>query len=122
MLFRSTYSGKAINKLNRTFNVEVHLNPKDGEFHPNQICILKIADYSSPKAFVVPVGTVQKSADGEFVYVAAQEGGKTLAKRKTVASGITYNGMTEIKSGLSEGDQVITLGYQNVIDGDPVKL
>ncbi|MCX6274241.1 MAG: efflux RND transporter periplasmic adaptor subunit [Bacteroidetes bacterium] len=117
-----TYSGQAINKLNRTFNVEVRLSPKDGNFHPNQICILKIADYTSAKAFVVPVGAVQKSSDGEFVFVTAEENGKTVAKRKTVESGITYNGMTEIKSGLIAGDQVITLGYQNVIDGDPVKL
>src|SRR5678815_820950 len=27
-----SYSGRAINSLNRTFNVEVRLNPKDGEF------------------------------------------------------------------------------------------
>ena len=117
-----SYSGQAINKLNRTFNVEVRLDPKDGDFHPNQVCVLKIADYTSPKAFIVPVGAVQKSSDGEFVYVAETENGKTVAKRKTVESGITYNGLTEIKGGLAPGDQVITLGYQNVIDGDPINL
>ena len=117
-----SYAGQAINKLNRTFNVEVRLNPKDGDFHPNQVCVLKIADYSSSKALVVPVGAVQKSSDGEFVYVTANENGKMIAKRKIVESGITYNGMTEIKGGLTTGDQVITLGYQNVIEGDPIKL
>jgi len=117
-----TYSGQAINRLNRTFNVEVKLNPNDGNFHPNQVCVLKIADYSSPSAFVVPVGAVQKSSEGEFVYVTSTERGSMIAKRKQVEPGITYNGMTEIKSGLTAGDQVITLGYQNVIDGDPVKL
>ncbi|CAN5414482.1 efflux RND transporter periplasmic adaptor subunit [soil metagenome] len=117
-----SYAGQAINKLNRTFNVEVRLTPKDGNFHPNQVCILKIADYTSNNAMVVPVGAVQKSSDGEFVYVTSTENGQTVAKRKTVEAGITYNGMTEIKGGLSAGDQVITLGYQNVIEGDPVKL
>jgi len=117
-----TYSGQAINKLNRTFNVEVRLDPKDGNFHPNQVCVLKIADYSSASAFVVPVGAVQKSSEGEFVYVTSTEKGMTIAKRKEVEPGITYNGMTEIKNGLTAGDQVITLGYQNVIEGDPVKL
>lgn len=117
-----SYAGQAINKLNRTFNVEVRLNPKDGNFHPNQVCVLKIADYSTLKALVVPVGAVQKSSDGEFVFIASSENGKTVAKRKTVQSGITYNGLTEIKSGLTPGDKVITLGYQNVVEGDPVKL
>jgi membrane fusion protein (multidrug efflux system) len=117
-----TYSGQAINRLNRTFNVEVRLSPSDGSFHPNQVCVLKIADYSSPAAFVVPVGAVQKSSEGEFVYVTSTEKGTMVAKRKEVQPGITYNGMTEIKSGLAAGDQVITLGYQNVIEGDPIKL
>jgi membrane fusion protein, multidrug efflux system len=117
-----SYSGRAINPLNRTFNVEVRLNPKDGEFHPNQVAVLKIADYSAPNVFVVPVGAVQKSTDGEFVYIAADEKGKTIAKRKIVASGMTYNGLAEIRSGLAPGDKVITIGYQNVIEGDPIKL
>ena len=118
---RLTYSGQAINRLNRTFNVEVRLAPKDGDFHPNQVAVLKIADYSS-KTYTVPVGAVQKSSDGEFVYVAETENGKTVAKRKTVTSGLTYNGLTEIKNGLAEGDHVITNGYQSVVEGDQVKI
>jgi membrane fusion protein (multidrug efflux system) len=116
-----TYSGQAINRLNRTFNVEVRLTPNQGTFHPNQVAILKIADYTS-KAYTVPVGAVQKSSDGEFVYVAANENGKTIAKRKIVTSGLTYNGVAEIKNGLAEGDKVITNGYQNVVEGDIIKI
>ncbi|MBK5285384.1 MAG: efflux RND transporter periplasmic adaptor subunit [Bacteroidia bacterium] len=116
------YSGQAINALNRTFNVEVRLSPKDGEFHPNQVAVLKIADYTAPNVFVVPVGTVQKSTEGEFVYIASNVNGKTVAKRKTVSSGMTYNGISEIRSGLASGDKVITTGYQNVIEGDLIKL
>ncbi len=117
-----SYSGQAINPLNRTFNVEVRLNPKDGEYHPNQVAVLKIVDYTAPNVFVVPVGALQKSTDGEFVYVASEEKGKTLARRKIVSSGMTYNGLVEIKSGLASGDKVITIGYQNVVEGDLIKL
>lgn len=117
-----SYSGQAINSLNRTFNVEVRLTPKDGEFHPNQVAVLKIADYTATNVYVVPVGAVQKSTDGEFVYVAGNENGKSVAKRKTVTSGMTYNGFAEIKSGIVPGDKVITIGYQNVIEGDLIKL
>jgi len=116
-----TYAGQAINRLNRTFNVEVRLAPKDGNFHPNQVVVLKIADYTS-NAYTVPVGALQKSSDGEFVYVTSSEGGKNVVKRKTVTSGMTYNGITEIKNGLSDGDRVITNGYQNVVEGDLVKI
>ncbi len=116
------YSGQAINSLNRTFNVEVRLNPKDGIYHPNMVAVLKIVDYTSPKAFVLPLASVQKSSDGEFVYVTVQENGKEIAKRKTVKTGIIYNGMAEIKSGLDQGDKVITIGFQNIIEGDAIKL
>ena len=116
------YSGQAINALNRTFNVEVRLNPKEGNFNPNMVAVLKIVDYTSPKAFTVPVGSIQKSSDGEFVYVATSENGKTFARRKKVSSGMTYNGITEITAGLSEGDKVITFGYQSIIDGDIIRL
>ena len=99
-----------------------HWEARDGEFHPNQVAVLKIADYSAPNVFVVPVGAVQKSSDGEFIYVASTENGKTVAKRKTITSGMTYNGMAEIRSGLSQGDKVITVGYQNVIEGELIKI
>jgi len=116
------YSGQAINPLNRTFNVEIRLDSKAGEFHPNQVAILKIADYTSSNVYVVPVGAVQKSSDGEFVYVASTQNGKTIAKRKTVTSGLTYNGFAEIRTGLEPGDKVITVGYQNVIEGDLISI
>jgi RND family efflux transporter MFP subunit len=116
-----SYSGQVINKLNRTFNVEVHIDSKETNIHPNQVVVLKIADYSS-STFIVPVGAIQKSSDGEFVYIASNENGKTIAKRKVVTSGFTYNGLAEIKNGISEGDRIITNGYQNVVEGDPIKL
>jgi membrane fusion protein, multidrug efflux system len=116
------YSGQAINPLNRTFNVEIRLDPKDGVFHPNQVAVLKIADYVSNDVFVLPFESVQKSSDGEFVYVAQSANGKTVARRKTVTSGKIYNGVTEILSGLSPGDKVITTGFQSVVDGDLIKI
>jgi membrane fusion protein, multidrug efflux system len=117
-----SYSGRAINSLNRTFNVEVNILPKDGEYFPNQVAVLKIADYSADSSFVVPIGAVQRSSDTQYVYVVENEKGKNVAKRKTVSAGMTYNGLAEIKSGLAPGDKVITTGFQNVIEGDIVKL
>lgn len=116
------YSGQAINPLNRTFNVEIRLDANDGVFHPNQVAVLKIADYTSTNVFILPYESVQKSSDGEFVYVAQTENGKTVAKRKIVTSGKIYNGVTEILTGLTEGDQVITTGFQSVVEGDFIKI
>lgn len=114
------YAGKAINRLNRTFNVEIRLDDKNGEFRPNMVTVLKIVDYTNPSAFVLPVAAIQKSSDAEFVYVASKEGNKTIARKKKVVSGSTYNGNSEIKEGLNDGDLVITTGYQSILDGDVI--
>lgn len=117
-----SYAGRAINKLNRTFNVEVRLTPKDGEFNPNMIAVLKIADYKNAGAYTVPVGAVMKSSEGEFVFVAMSEGKNTVATRKVVTTGMSYNGTIEIKGGLSDGDKVVTTGFQNLVEGDLISL
>lgn len=116
------YSGNRIDPINRTFNVEVRLKDKSTDVRPNMIAIMKIADYTDSTAFVLPVGAIQKSSDGEFVYVATQEKGQLVVKRKTVKSGMIYNGFTEITAGLVSGDKVITNGQQSVIEGDLIKL
>jgi len=116
------YSGSAINNVNRTFNVEVRLNTKDGVFHPNMICVLKIIDYTAPQAMVVPVKTIQNSSDGNYVFIASAENGKVVAKRQTVKPGVSYNGMTEIREGLKQGDKVITVGYADLVEGEEIKF
>ena len=116
-----TYAGKVINRLNRTFNVEVILKDNTGTYRPNMVAVLKIVDYSSPNAFIIPIAAVQKSGEGEFVYIVEVVGKSAIAKRRMVNIGMNYNGQTEITSGLQEGDQVITTGYQSVIEGDIVQ-
>lgn len=115
------HAGRAINPLNRTFNVEVRLKKSDGTYYPNQVAVLKIADYSSASVMVVPVSAVQKTADGEYVYMASSSSGnRYIAKRKAVTTGKSYNGKVEITSGISHGERVITFGSQNLVDGDPI--
>ena len=114
------YSGNRIDPVNRTFNVELHVQATDFKLNPNMIAILKIVDYSSDSTFVLPLGAVQKSSDGEYVFVANDKGGKKTAVRKIVKSGMTYNGSIEVVSGLVPGDKVVTVGYQNLSDGDPI--
>jgi membrane fusion protein (multidrug efflux system) len=117
-----TYSGNSISSLNRTFNVEVHLDPKDGTFHPNMIAVLKIIDYHTPAAITVPVKTIQSGTDGNYVFVAANQNGKPVSKRQKVVPGVSYNGVSEIKEGLKPGDKLITLGYADLVEGQQIKF
>ena len=112
-----SYAAKVISPLNRTFTVTVNLDGKK-EYHPNMVAILKIVSYSNPKAFIVPVSSVQKSADGDFVFISENN----KAKKVRVKMGKTYNGQAEILEGLSEGNKFISKGYQELNDGEEVKF
>ncbi len=112
-----TYSGKVIDPLNRTFNVEIIITQKSIELHPNMVAIIKIADYVAKDAFILPASVVQTTPEGSYVFVSD---GK-FAKKKVVSIGKNYKGQVEITEGLSAGDPVITMGYQDLVDGQPIK-
>lgn len=109
------YSAKTISALNRTFGVEVQLNNAK-DYRPNMVAKLKINNYSSSKpVLVVPVGTIQTDELGNK-FVLTNKNNK--ATKQLVVKGKEYNGYAEILSGLLENDQLISLGYEAVNDGD----
>ena len=119
IIAKVTYSGKVINPMNRSFTVEAALD-ENNDLHPNMIAVLKIADYKTDSAIVVPINTVQNSEEGQYVLVAKQSGSKMIAERRAVKQGLSYNGSVEIISGLAKGDRIITTGYQDLNQGDAI--
>ena len=117
-----SFASRFINPTNRTFQVEARFNPGDLEMKANMIAVVKINDYNIKETIVVPINTVQKDLSGQYVFVA--EAGKTqsVAKKKAVTTGMIYNGMVEIKEGLKPGEKVITMGYQDLNDGQYLKF
>lgn len=112
-----TFAAKAIDPVSRSFAVEVKL-PVRKSIRPNMTAILKIADYSKSAAIVVPVKAIQRSEEGDYVFV----NNAGTAKKVTVQSGKTYGGQTEIVSGLKAGDQLVTEGVSDIEDGDKIKV
>ena len=113
--------GKFINPTSRTFTVELKL--KDGkavELRPNLVAVVRIRNYKNDNTIVVPVNLVQKDEKSEYVYVAQKEGDTYVAAKREVKTGQTYQGKTEVLSGLAADDQIITAGYQNLNEGQPV--
>ena len=108
--------GKVIDPLSRSFFVEAKL-PMDKNFRPNQLAQVKIKDYTKKNAISIPINIVQNDDKGKFVYVAANENGKLIARKRMVTTGEFYANSIEILSGLAAGEQVVTEGYQNIFDG-----
>jgi RND family efflux transporter MFP subunit len=120
-----TYKGKVrqvanfINPSNRSFGIEVSVPNPDNLLRPNQVAKLKIIDYTINNAIVVPTNVVQEDgAHEKFVFIATQINGKTgIAKKVVVKVGKSSNNVTEILSGLSANDVLVTEGVNGIADG-----
>jgi membrane fusion protein (multidrug efflux system) len=117
----ASYVSHAIDEVNRTFTVEVKL-PQSPDYHPNMIALMKVMDYSSKSAVVVPVNTIQSDPEGTFVYLAQENNGVTIAKKQPVKTGRVNGTNQEILDGLKAGDKLITVGYEDLNNGDVISL
>jgi len=111
--------GASIDEKTRSFITEAKL-PSDPLLKPNQTAVMKILDYEAKGTIAVPVNVVQTDEKGKYVYVMENTGDKMVARKKTVNVGEVYNGIIEIKNGLSGGEVLITEGYQSIYDGQAV--
>jgi RND family efflux transporter MFP subunit len=118
---RITFVSTAVDPLSRTFTIEANL-PTSKDIKPNMMAQVQINDAISKNALAIDQNFVQSTEKGNVVYVAVTEGNKKIAKAREVKTGLSYNGKVEILSGLAAGDQLITLGYQEVSDGQPISF
>lgn len=117
-----SYVSRTIDARSRTFGLEVDLNNSGNEYAANMVAKLKINDQSFKNVLLVPTNIIQKAEDGYYVLVAETKNGIKTAVKKTVVPGMEYNGRTVITSGLTAGDQIITFGYSEVVDGQRIEF
>ena len=125
MSLGKTYKGKVrqvasfINPSNRSFGIEVSVPNPDNLLRPNQVAQLKIIDYAIKNAIVVPTNVVQEDGkNNKFVFIATNINGKKgVAKKVVVKVGKSSDNVTEILSGLTANDVIITEGANSIADG-----
>ena len=115
-----TFVGRTIDRLSRTFNVEVAL-PSKPDLRPNMTATVKIVFHSDPAAVVVPINIIQEINDEKVVYIAEEKGKYMVATRKVITVDGVYGNLAHV-NGLSAGDKLITVGYQGLNDGDYIKI
>jgi len=113
---------QVIDPNNRTFSVEIRLPAREQGLKPNMLAVVTINDYTNPQALTVPQNVVQETGDSQFLFVAEEENGRRVARRRTVTTGEAYDNRLEILDGLDAGETVITLGFQTLADGQPVSV
>jgi len=115
-----TFVGKTIDRLSRTFTVEIDL-PRDPDLRPNMTATVKVIFETNPEALVVPVNLIQQINDEKIVYTAEKKGDRYVARRNVVSVKGVYGYRAEVE-GLKSGDSIITVGFQGLNDGDLLEI
>jgi len=117
-------TGNFINPDNRTFKVEIEVPNKEKNIKPNLTARLRINDYTSKEALLIPQSIISENAEGEqYIYLLDSiEGQRAVAKQQIIKTGKTQGDVIEVLEGLKDGDQIIDEGARSVKDGQTVKI
>lgn len=113
---------KVIDPANRTFAVEIYIPNIGGMVRPNMLAKLQINDYRQENALLVPINVVQSASEESYLFLAEQSESGWVATQQSVVTGNSYQDQIVIEEGLQPGDRIITVGYNNVNDGDAISI
>ncbi|MCD6180039.1 MAG: efflux RND transporter periplasmic adaptor subunit [Bacteroidales bacterium] len=114
--------GQVINPENRSFLTEVKLKNTNGFLKPNMLALTRFIDFYQKDAIVVPTSIIKNDFKGSYLYIVQQKEGAFFAKKTYVETGYTMENKTNIISGLGFGQQIITEGYNKIVDGSKLVI
>ena len=111
--------GNTIKTANRTFEVRMDLPAGNTNLKPNLVGSVRFADYAADSTVVLPSSLIMKDAEERsFVFI----NDNMKAKKVIVTTGKSYEGHTEILSGLMGGESIISKGARKLVDGQEVRI
>jgi membrane fusion protein (multidrug efflux system) len=116
------FVSKYINPVNRTFLIETNITDGIENLKANMVAIVQINDYHSDNSIQIPMNVIQTDVAGSYVYVIRPKDRFNAALKQKVIIGNSYNGVAEILDGIKTGDKVISVGYQELVDGEYVRF
>ena len=114
--------GNVIDEKSRTFRIELKVPNLKEELKPNMFITIRVNDFSSDQALVVPSLIIKQDISGKYVYLAKEEDGVLTASKRYIKDGLSYQDQTMIVNGLDQGDRIIIEGYSQVSDGVEIAL
>ena len=112
------YISPVLSEANRTFEIEVVLQNKDGRLKPEMSADITVEKSAPEDAIVLPQDLIVDIGSEKFVFVLEND----LARKRVVGIGGRKNNDVLISSGLSVGDKLIYEGFQSIVDGDKVSV
>jgi membrane fusion protein (multidrug efflux system) len=116
------FVGQVINPANRSFKVKVGIGNKSRRIKPNVLANLMIQDYQNDGAITVQSIAIRRDLKGDFVFVAVGSGDEMKAEKRYLKTGKSFGDQTEVLEGLSEGERVVTAGFNQIGLGSRLTL
>ncbi|WP_449371100.1 efflux RND transporter periplasmic adaptor subunit [Thiomonas sp.] len=108
-----------INSTTGTLDLRAEFANKKLALFPNQFVNVRLLVRTIPDAIVVPTTAVAVGAPGTYVYVIGLD---NKVKMRVVKTGVAFDNLTQIVSGLKAGERVVTDGLDRLRDGREVKV
>lgn len=121
-----TFNGKVtrlspvVDPVTRSAYTEVTLSNPDHSLKPGMFAEIDIVVVSSKGAVVVPKEAILEDSDAKSSFVFVVEGGSAV--KKVLETGISQQGLVEVKSGLTFGEKMVVTGQHYLKDGDRVEV
>lgn len=107
-----------VNSITRTMGIKLEFVKNYPEIKAGMFASVKLLTETRKNVLFVPSETIVTRGGNKNVFSAS--GGKAVMNR--VETGITVDGFTEILSGISEGEEIITRGQNLLDDGVDINI
>jgi multidrug efflux system membrane fusion protein len=114
-----TFIDNAVDTTTGTILLKATFANEDNALWPGQFVQVALTLSELTDAVVVPSQAVQTGQNGQFIYVVKPD---QTVEQRPVKTGITYEGMMVVKTGLQAGETVVTDGQLRLAPGTPVSV
>ena len=113
-----SFVGTSVNATNRTFPIEITITNKNKEVKPELIAQVKIQSTNYDNMITIPTEVVTRVDNGYIVYV--DNNGKAESREVKILK--RTGDRVAVSEGLNDGDMLIVVGYQSLIDGQAINV
>lgn len=107
---------------NRTFSVYIRPTSNKSQLKPNMLAMITAYDFVKSDVISVPTKLIRNDGGNDYIMVIQKKGSKNIVKKAKITVDREFASTTIVSEGLKAGDQIITEGYNSVIEGDEVKI
>ena len=128
---RQFFIDNSVDTTSGTITMRATFENPEGLLVPGDYITITLNPVNPRKEILVPMESVQDSADGFFVYVVEKStvtdkknrsSEQNIAKLRYIKATEQYQGYWVVDEGLKDGDIVVTKGIRELKDGKAVKI